>query len=359
MRAFPTNLSNMLLQPLSRLAACSGIVQTDRYARLLARGAASLVAAVLLLAVVPTAMAQMSGGAAAQNQAVQEILRGILQNQGADGRLGGFGNRPQASGADVQGRPLDKETGERLMGRSKRKDCRFAPLDDQGRQLLPELRTVDGRLLGEKDLEVALAQRQLLNDEFYLPSKFELYVRAMTGHELCRYGYHMVNDRSAIFEPPPLSAVPDDYVLGAGDELFIRVWGGSSEQDFQAVIDRAGIVFLPRVGSVKVGGVRLGDVASVVKKALRKSFTEFNVSITLGELRGIRVYLAGHALKPGAYTVSNLSSLSSVLLAAGGPGPSWQLSARGTAPQGSGGGHLRPLRSSASRGQIPRPPVNQ
>jgi protein involved in polysaccharide export with SLBB domain len=267
------------------------------------------------------AMAQMSGGAAAQNPAVQEILRGILQNQGAGGFLGGLGNKPKPAEADAQGRPLDKETVERLMGRSKRKECRFAPVDGQGRPLLPELRSSDGRLLGKSDLEGALAQRRLLGEELYVPSGYELYVKAMTGHELCRYGYHLVNDPSAVFEPPPLSSIPDDYVLGAGDELFIRVWGGSSEQDLSAVIDRAGIVFLPKVGSVKVGGVRLGDAASVLRKALRKSFSEFNVSVTLGELRGIRIYLAGHALKPGAYTVSNLSSLSSVLLAAGGPGP--------------------------------------
>ena len=108
MRAFPTNLSKMLLQPLSRLAACSGIVQTDRSARLWARGAASLVAAVSLLAVVPTAMAQMSGGAAAQNPAVQEILRGILQGQGGDGLLGGLGKKPQRANSDAQGRPLEK-----------------------------------------------------------------------------------------------------------------------------------------------------------------------------------------------------------------------------------------------------------
>ncbi len=55
------------------------------------------------------AMAQMSGGAAAQNPAVQEILRGILQNQGVGGFLGG--TKPKPAEADDQGRPLDKDRG--------------------------------------------------------------------------------------------------------------------------------------------------------------------------------------------------------------------------------------------------------
>ena len=150
MRAFPTNLSKMLLQPLSRLAACSGIVQTDRSARLWARGAASLVAAVSLLAVVPTAMAQMSGGAAAQNPAVQGILQGILQGQWS----GGFGEK--VAGGDAQGRPLDTQTVERLYGRSTKKECRFAAVDGQGRPLLPEMRSGDGRPLGGAELQSLL-----------------------------------------------------------------------------------------------------------------------------------------------------------------------------------------------------------
>lgn len=282
---------------------------------------AGAVASMACLMAMPVAMAQMSGGAAAQNPAVQEILRGVLQGQGAEGLLGGLVNKPRPAEADAQGRPIDKETVERLMGRSKRKECRFAPLDGQGRPLQPSIRASDGSVLGLAQLQSVLTQRQLMGEQFHVPTGFELYVKNMTGRELCRYGFQLVSDPTAVFEPPPHSSVPDDYVLGAGDEVFLRVWGRSSELNMAEVIDRAGLVFVPKVGPIKLGGVRLGDASAVVKKAVSKSFSEFNISVSLGELRGIRVYLAGHALKPGAYTVSNLSSLSSVLLAAGGPGP--------------------------------------
>jgi len=163
---------------------------------------------------------------------------------------------------------------------------------------------------------------RLMAERFHRPSEYELYVKNMTGLELCRFGFDFADDFTALFEPPPLSAVPDDYVLGAGDEVYLRIWGSASEQDLSLVIDRSGVVFVPRVGPVKLGGVRFGDAAGVVRNVVRKSFSDMNVAVTLGELRGIRVYVTGHALKPGAYTVSNLASLSSVLLAAGGPGPS-------------------------------------
>ena len=109
--------------------------------------------------------------------------------------------------------------------------------------------------------------------------------------------------------------VPDTYLLGPGDEVFIRIWG-SVERDMAAVIDRSGLVVIPQVGPVKLGGLAFSQAERTVRRAVSRLYSDFNTSVSLGQLRNIQVFVTGYAEKPGAYNVGNLSSLSSVLLAA-------------------------------------------
>jgi len=166
---------------------------------------------------------------------------------------------------------------------------------------------------GEEGPKIAYPLFQL-----YRPNVFERYVKSVTGQELCRFGFQTVFGGSAFFEPPPLAMAPDDYMLGPGDEVFIRLWG-TIEQDFAAVIDRSGLIVIPRVGPVRLAGTRLGQAANTLRAAIRKNFSDFNISVTAGQLRGIKVYITGFAERPGALDVSNFSSLSSVVFASGGP----------------------------------------
>jgi protein involved in polysaccharide export with SLBB domain len=154
-------------------------------------------------------------------------------------------------------------------------------------------------------------------ERLYRPNSFERYVKSVSGQELCRYGFDL-QAQGTFFEPPPLSAVPEDYVLAPGDEVFLRVWG-SLEVDMSSSIDRSGLVNIPKIGPVKLGGVQLAQASSVVSSAIKRLYSNFNVSVTIGNLRGIRVYMTGYANRLGAVSVSNLSTLSSVLIATGGP----------------------------------------
>ena len=271
----------------------------------------------------PPALSQAFPGGGGRNGDVAEVLKSL--NLGGGGNFGGGSTPRPAVGPGKGNRTWERnalEQGEKARQKPPRL-CRFEPLDDRGRSLLePSFRSGAGGQAESAEFQARLDQMRVMAERFHRPSEYELYVKNMTGLELCRFGFDFADDLLSLFEPPPLSAVPDDYVLGAGDEVYLRIWGSASEQDISLVIDRSGLVFVPRVGPVKLGGVRFGDAAGVVRKVVRTSFSDMNVAVTLGELRGIRVYVTGHALKPGAYTVSNLASLSSVLLAAGGPGPS-------------------------------------
>ena len=119
----------------------------------------------------------------------------------------------------------------------------------------------------------------------------------------------------APFVNAPVSA---EYVLGPGDQLLIRAWG-SIDINYQAVIDRSGLISLPKFGTIPMTGVKIVNAESVIKQSISKLYKNFDLSVTLGQTRSITVYVVGQSRRPGSYTLSSLSTLSSALFASGGP----------------------------------------
>jgi protein involved in polysaccharide export with SLBB domain len=115
--------------------------------------------------------------------------------------------------------------------------------------------------------------------------------------------------------------VPDDYVLQPGDEINISAWG-SIDADLRLQIDRSGRINVPRVGAITLTGVRHGDLLATLTRRFDQAFKNYQLSASLAKLRGVRVYVTGFVNKPGAYTVSSLSSVANALVQAGGPSPS-------------------------------------
>ncbi len=152
------------------------------------------------------------------------------------------------------------------------------------------------------------------------PGEFELFVQraAASMTPIRRLGAELVTGE---FETTPTDLsplVPADYILAPGDEVLVTVWG-SVDADLRLIVDRAGRVTLPRVGAVQVAGVRHADLASVIERRVARVFRDFQISATVGQIRGVRVFVTGFVVKPGAYTVSSLSTVVTALMRAGGP----------------------------------------
>jgi protein involved in polysaccharide export with SLBB domain len=111
---------------------------------------------------------------------------------------------------------------------------------------------------------------------------------------------------------------PQDMVVGAGDELRIRLWG---QINFSANlrVSREGEIYLPKVGAVHVAGLAFSAVASHVRTALGRVYRNFELSVDMGEIHSIQVYVTGQARQPGEYTVSALSTLVNAVFLSGGP----------------------------------------
>jgi protein involved in polysaccharide export with SLBB domain len=150
------------------------------------------------------------------------------------------------------------------------------------------------------------------------PNDFQKFIQSGTGRLLPIFGASLFDEAPGTFSPVGAVPVPADYVIGPGDEVIVRATG-VLDFELRPVVDRDGQIVLPKVGAVQLSGVRVGELEKVLTQQLGKSFRNFTLSATLGQLRGIDVYVVGQARRPGKYTLSSLSTLVNALFASGGP----------------------------------------
>ncbi len=149
-------------------------------------------------------------------------------------------------------------------------------------------------------------------------SDFELFAEDAAGHPLQVYGRQLFDEVPTTFAPVDSVPVPADYVLGPSDELQIRVWGKIGLES-RILVDRNGQIFLPKVGTLTVAGLRYDKLESFIRNAIGNLYKDFELSVSLGQLRSIQVFVLGSVRQPGVYTVSSLSTLVNALFASGGP----------------------------------------
>ena len=165
------------------------------------------------------------------------------------------------------------------------------------------------------------------------PSEFEIYVNRLAfpttdfrlGDVLPirRLGSNLIDDTTPqdrdVVDFSPL--VPPDYVIAPGDEVVLAIWG-SVDAELRLIVDRSGRITVPRVGSIMVSGVRYADLPETIRLRIAQTFRNFQLSVSLGQLRAVRVFVTGFVARPGAYTVTALSGMAGALISAGGPSAS-------------------------------------
>lgn len=109
-----------------------------------------------------------------------------------------------------------------------------------------------------------------------------------------------------------------DYIVGTGDTLAIKMWGGVT-QSITRTVDRDGSVFLPEAGSIQIAGLSLEKAQDLIGSELNRQFRNAKVAVTVSRLRSVRVYVVGDVQQPGGYDISALATPLSALYAAGGP----------------------------------------
>ncbi len=149
---------------------------------------------------------------------------------------------------------------------------------------------------------------------------FQQMVLSSLGKTLPIYGLSLFENVPTTFAPVDRVPVTADYVIGPGDELLIRAWG-QIDSDIHTRVDRNGSIFLPKVGNLNVAGLKYAQVEDFLKSHIGRIYQNFDLNVTMGELRSIDVFVVGQARRPGRYTVSSLSTLANAVFASGGPSP--------------------------------------
>jgi len=149
-------------------------------------------------------------------------------------------------------------------------------------------------------------------------TEFQKFVAATTGQLLPIYGANLFRNVPSTFAPSDLAPAASDYVIGPDDELRIRIWGQLNYSG-NLRVDRSGDIYLPEAGAVHVAGLPFSSLDQHLRSALSRVYRNFDLSVDMGRIRSIQVYVTGQARRPGAYTISSLSSLVDALFASGGP----------------------------------------
>jgi polysaccharide biosynthesis/export protein len=148
----------------------------------------------------------------------------------------------------------------------------------------------------------------------------KLPVRKLGPSGLKPFGYELFKDSASTFAPVTDVPVPADYIVGPGDRLVVQLFG-SQNRTLRLTVGRDGRVNFPELGPISVSGRTFDSVAADLEQRVAGQIIGVRASVSMGDTRSIRVFVMGEASRPGSYTVSGLSTISSALYAAGGVRP--------------------------------------
>jgi len=119
------------------------------------------------------------------------------------------------------------------------------------------------------------------------------------------------------FAPVSDIQVPTDYVVGPGDRLNVQLYG-NEPASYVLTVGRDGRINFPKLGPIMVSGMSFDRARATIEQRVNQQLIGSHVSVTMGDLRSIRVFVLGEAERPGSYTVSGLSTMTNALFVSGG-----------------------------------------
>jgi protein involved in polysaccharide export with SLBB domain len=131
------------------------------------------------------------------------------------------------------------------------------------------------------------------------------------------FGYDLFQGVPSTFAPVKDIQVPIDYVVGPGDTFNIQLYGNETAS-YMLTVGRDGRIKFPKLGPISVSGMGFDAARAALEHRVAQQLIGTQISVTMGDLRSIRVFVLGEAEKPGSYTVSGLSTMTNALFVSGG-----------------------------------------
>lgn len=194
---------------------------------------------------------------------------------------------------------------------------------------LQKLRRQYGNLMGQKsDIDVNMMggmnmspKNSRLREDYLQDSLVEVnifqnpFLTEMPGSHI--YGHDIFQIKKFSFESNSNMPTPEDYILGAGDKVFIDVYG-ASQKNFDLDITPDGSVVVPNIGPIQLSGLTVTQANNRAKQQLGQYYENSQIKLTVGKVRTIMVNIMGEVRAPGTYHLSALSTLFNALYHAGG-----------------------------------------
>ncbi len=192
------------------------------------------------------------------------------------------------------------------------------------REQLPS--ETEAAVAGERVLEsdegpVAPPLERLTGEALEIQRAFENFLAESqpleVDRQLVQFGYELFAGAPTTFAPATDIPVSSDYIIGPGDEIHIQLYG---KTDFSRdlIVDRDGQVSFPELGPISVAGLTFREMKNLLAREVENRMIGVDVSVSMGRLRSIRIFVLGDVFRPGSYTVSGLSTLTNALFVSGG-----------------------------------------
>ena len=81
-------------------------------------------------------------------------------------------------------------------------------------------------------------------------------------------------------------------------------------RSYIAPVERDGMVVIPQVGAIPVGGQTFSQAERTVQARLSILLKRFELHVSMARIRTIKVYVVGEVVRPGAYELSALATAS-------------------------------------------------
>ena len=139
------------------------------------------------------------------------------------------------------------------------------------------------------------------------------------------FGQHFFSAGHLTFAPNMNMPTPANYVLGAGDEIIIDVWG-HSVLNISRTIAPDGHIFIPNIGRVQLSGLTVQQAEGHIKSRLATIYSDLVsanpgtfMAMSVGNIRTIRVNVMGEVVTPGSFVLSSFATAFHALHVSGGP----------------------------------------
>lgn len=134
------------------------------------------------------------------------------------------------------------------------------------------------------------------------------------------FGHDIFSQANPSFQPPVNTPVPDSYVLGAGDQVVVDIYGASQET-LVHTISPDGTITVAGYGPIYLSGLSVAGAQSKLRATIGSRYQTSSLRMTVSKTRTIQVNLMGEVNAPGTYQLSAFANVFYALYRAGGVSP--------------------------------------